>query len=120
MLADKRGVLVPFRDPVALAEQVINLLGNEAERHAMRKRAYMFGRAMIWYEVAKRYMQSFERARAERRNYVPPGFSAKTLDKYPSELPPLKSDHLRAMTDETGILQHALFTGRTILMDTLR
>jgi hypothetical protein len=76
----------------------------------MRKRAYMFGRAMIWSEVAKRYMESFERARAERRHYIPPGFIAKALDKYPSELPPLKIDHLRAMTDETGILQHALFT----------
>jgi glycosyltransferase involved in cell wall biosynthesis len=110
MLADKRGVLVPFRDPAALAEKVMDLLSNEAERHAMRKRAYMFGRAMVWSEVAKRYMESFERARAERRHYVPPGFSAKTLDKYPSELPPLRSDHLRAMTDETGILQHAIFT----------
>ena len=110
MLADKRGVLTPFRDPAALAEHVMNLLGNEAERHAMRKRAYMFGRAMIWSEVAKRYMESFERARAERRHYIPPGFIAKALDKYPSELPPLKMDHLRAMTDETGILQHALFT----------
>jgi glycosyltransferase involved in cell wall biosynthesis len=110
MLADKRGVLVPFRDPSALAEQVMNLLGNEAELHAMRKRAYMFGRAMIWSEVAKRYMESFERARTERRHYISPGFIAKALDKYPSELPPLQLDHLRAMTDETGILQHALFT----------
>ena len=109
MLADKRGVLVPFRDPEALAKQVMNLLGNESERHAMRKRAYMFGRSMIWSEVAKRYMESFKRARAERRHYIPPGFIAKALDKYPSELPPLKTDHLRVMTDETGILQHALF-----------
>lgn len=110
MLADKRGVLVPFRDPTSLAEQVMSLLANEAERHAMRKRAYMFGRSMIWSEVAKRYMESFERARAERRHYVLPGLMAKALDKYPGELPPLKWDHLRALTDETGILQHALFT----------
>jgi glycosyltransferase involved in cell wall biosynthesis len=110
ILADKRGMLFPFRDPEALAEQVIALLGNEAERHAMRKRAYLFGRAMIWSEVAKRYMESFERAREEKRHYIPPGFIAKTLDRYPSELPPLKLDHLRGMTDETGILQHALFT----------
>ena len=110
MLADKRGLLVPFRDPAALAEKVMNLLGNEAERHAMRKRAYMFGRTMIWSEVAKSYMESFERARAERRHYIPPGFIAKALDKYPSELPPLQLDHLQVMTDETGILQHALFT----------
>jgi len=109
ILSDGRGMLVPFRDHEALAEQVINLLDNEAERHAMRKRAYMFGRAMIWSEVAQRYMESFERARAERRHYIPPGFIAKALDKYPGELPPLKLDHLRNMTDETGMLQHALF-----------
>ena len=110
VLADGRGVLVPFRDPDALAEQVIKLLDNEAERHAMRKRAYIFGRSMIWSEIAQRYMESFQRARVERRHYIPPGFIAKALDKYPGELPPLKLDHLDHLTDYTGILQHSLFT----------
>lgn len=109
MLDERRGILVPFRDPHALAEQVMWLLENEAERHAMRKRAYLYGRAMIWSEVAKGYMETFERARSERRHYVMPGLMAKALDKYPSELPPLKWDHIRTMTDETGILQHAQF-----------
>ena len=110
MLTEGRGLLVPFRDSAAMAEQVINLLNNEAERHAMRKRAYMFGRAMIWREVAQRYMESFERARTERRHYIPAGFISKALDKYPGELPPLKLDHLEHLTDYTGIFQHALFT----------
>ena len=110
MLAEERGALVPFRDPAVLAEQVIDLLDNEAKRHAMRKRAYLYGRAMIWPQVARRYMESFDRARAERRNFIPSGFTAKALDKRPGELPPLKLDHLRRMTDETGMLQHALFT----------
>lgn len=110
VLSDGRGVLFPFRDSSALAEQVINLLENEAERHAMRKRAYKFGRAMIWSEVAKRYMESFKRARAERRHYVPPNFSVKALDKHPWELPLIKLDHLKKMTDDTGMFQHALFT----------
>jgi glycosyltransferase involved in cell wall biosynthesis len=110
MLSDGRGVLVPFRDHDALAKQVINLLDNEAERHAMRKRAYMFGRAMIWSRVAQRYMESFERARSERRHYIPPGFTAKVLDKHNGELPPLKLDHFDHLTDYTGIFQHALFT----------
>ena len=109
MLMDGRGVLVPFNDPEALAKQVINLLHNEAERHAIRKRAYLFGRSMIWSEVAQRYMECFERARAERRHYISQGFTAKALDKYPGELPPLKLDHLQNMTDETGMFQHALF-----------
>jgi glycosyltransferase involved in cell wall biosynthesis len=110
ILADGRGVLFPFRDSNALAKQVINLLDNESERHSMRKRAYMYGRAMIWSEVAQRYMESFERARVERRHFIPSGLISKSLDKYPGELPPLKLDHLKHMTDYTGMLQHALFT----------
>jgi len=110
MLAKERGVLVPFGDPETLAKQVINLLDNEAERHAMRKRAYLYGREMIWPQVARRYMETFERARAERRHFEPPALTVKALDKDSGELPSIKLDHLRRMTDETGMLQHALFT----------
>jgi glycosyltransferase involved in cell wall biosynthesis len=110
MLAEERGALVPFHDPAALAEQVIDLLDNETKRHAMRKRAYLFGRAMVWPQVARYYMESFERARAERRHFTPPGFAVKPLDKRPGELPPLKLDHLHLMTDDTGMLHHASFT----------
>jgi glycosyltransferase involved in cell wall biosynthesis len=110
MLAEERGALVPFRDPAALAKQVIDLLDNEAKRHGMRKRAYLLGREMIWPQVARRYMESFQRARAERRHFTPPGFVVKALDKRPVELPPLKLDHLRRMTDDTGMFQHAIFT----------
>ncbi|MFH2049408.1 MAG: glycosyltransferase family 4 protein, partial [bacterium] len=110
MLAEERGVLVPFRDSLALSQKVIDLLNDETRRNAMRKRAYMFGRDMIWSQVARQYRETFERARAERRHFSSPGFTVKALDKYPGELPPLKLDHLRNMTDETGILQHAIFT----------
>ncbi len=110
MLAEERGVLVPFHDPDALAAQVNALLDNEAMRHAMRKRAYLFGRSMIWPQVVERYRESFERARSERRNFTAPGFTAKSLDNSFGELPPLKLDHLRRLTDETGMLQHAVFT----------
>jgi glycosyltransferase involved in cell wall biosynthesis len=110
MLADERGALVPFNDPQALADQVIDLLGNESKRHAMRKRAYLFGRDMIWPQVARRYMTTFERARSERHHFAQADFAVKPLDKRAWELPPLKLDHLRHLTDNTGILQHAIFT----------
>ncbi len=109
MLADERGALVPFHDAAALAAQVVDLLDDESKRHAMRKRAYLFGRAMVWQQVAHRYMESFNRARLERRHFMPPGFAARALDKYPGELPPLKLDHLHHMTDSTGMIQHATF-----------
>jgi hypothetical protein len=101
---------VPFRDPQALANQVIDLLANESKRHSMRKRAYLFGRDMIWPQVASCYMQTFERARAERHHFAQADFAVKPLDKRSWELPPLKLDHLHHLTDDTGILQHATFT----------
>lgn len=110
MLADDRGVLVPFRDPAALAEQVNDLLDNDAKRHAMRKRAYLFGREMIWPKVARRYMEVFERARAQRLRNMPYTATIKAPKKRAGELPLVKLDHLLHMTDETGMLQHAVFT----------
>ena len=107
-------MLVPFCDPAALAEQVIDLLDNESKRHAMRKRAYLFGRDMVWPQVAQRYMESFARARAERRHAAIP-FAVKPLDRRPIQLPPLRLDHLRRMTDDTGLLQHCLlYTSRCV------
>lgn len=110
MLSEERGVLVPFRNPVALAGEINDLLDNESKRHAMRKKAYLSGRDMVWPEVAQRYMETFERARAGRRHGASASYAVKPLDRRPLELPPLKLDHLRRMTDDTGLLQHALFS----------
>jgi glycosyltransferase involved in cell wall biosynthesis len=109
LLADGRGIIVPFGDAESIATEVCNLLDNDAERHAMRKRAYLKGREMIWPTVASLYMKSFERAREERLRSPRVTFVAKTLDRSPVELPPIKIDHLERLTDATGILQHAIF-----------
>jgi glycosyltransferase involved in cell wall biosynthesis len=109
MLAEGRGMLVPFQDPAAIAERVLELLDNEAERHAMRKRAYLLGREMIWPRVSERYMATFERARDEHRTSTRALQAIEPLHARSSELPPLRLDHLRRMTDDTGMLQHAVF-----------
>lgn len=110
LLADDRGLLVPFRDPDAIAEQINCLLDNEAERHAMRKRGYLYGRGMIWSHVACLYQESFARAIHDRLSLPRPAFYARTLDQNLDELPCLKLDHLQRLTDGTGLLQHATFT----------
>ncbi|MCK6624286.1 MAG: glycosyltransferase family 4 protein [Anaerolineae bacterium] len=110
LLAEGRGRLVPFGDPQAIARQVIDLLDNETERHAMRKRAYTFGREMIWPNVAHCYIESFERARQERRLHPRPAFVVGRLAESQDDLPALKLDHLLRLTDDTGLLQHAIFT----------
>jgi glycosyltransferase involved in cell wall biosynthesis len=109
LLDQQRGVLVPFNDQNAIAEQTIRLLENEAERHAMRKRAYLYSRNMVWKSVAQDYMRSFQRARAERM------WNSRVVSTNPARatgvdsLPPLRLNHLARMTDDTGMLQHAVF-----------
>lgn len=109
LLADDCGALVPFNDPPAIAERVSALLDNDSARHAMRKRAYLRGREMIWPEVARLYARSFEQAQARHERRAGPAGVFVTLDERPRELPLLKLDHLRRLTDDTGILQHAVF-----------
>lgn len=110
LLADGRGVLVPFRTPDALAESVLELLDDEPKRQAMRKRAYLYARDMVWQKVACRYMESFERARAEHMHQHRFVHAVKTLEERPRDLPLLNLNHLQRMTDDTGMLQHAVFT----------
>ena len=110
LLADGRGVLVPFGDAKAIAREVIALLRDDTHRHAMRKNAYKLGREMVWSNTARLYMRSFERARTEGAVWSRKSFAVKTLDQAPRELPDLRLDHLSRMTDSTGMFQHALFT----------
>jgi glycosyltransferase involved in cell wall biosynthesis len=110
LLADERGVLVPFADPAAIAREVTSLLRDDTRRHAMRKNAYKLGREMIWSNVARLYMHCFERARLEGAVLSRKSFAIKTLDQQVRELPRLRLDHLSRMTDSTGLFQHAIFT----------
>lgn len=110
LLAEERGVLVPFGDTKAIAREVTGLLRDETRRTALRKNAYKLGREMVWSNVARLYMRSFELARLERAVLSRKSFATKTLDQQPRELPTLKLDHLSRMTDSTGLFQHAIFT----------
>src|ERR1700704_3280757 len=63
LLADGRGVLVPFGDAAAIGSEIAELLPDAARRQAMRKRAYTVSRTMTWQRTAERYMSTFENAR---------------------------------------------------------
>ncbi len=110
LLDDRRGALVPFQNPDAIAQKTIELLDTPATRHAMRKRAYLFARDMVWKRVAQGYMESFARVRSDRMENPRVQFSARMTHKSLDQLPELKRDHLNRMTDDTGMLQHAIFT----------
>src|SRR5579859_4984973 len=110
LLDDRRGALVPFQNPDAIAHKTVELLDTPAIRHGMRKRAYLFAREMVWKRVAQGYMESFARVRRDRMESPKVQFSARMIEKSLDRLPELKLNQLNQMTDDTGILQHAIFT----------
>jgi glycosyltransferase involved in cell wall biosynthesis len=109
LLDEERGILVPFDNPQAIAEKTIELLDNGTARHAMRKRAYLYARDMVWDRVAQQYMGSFERVYNERLRKPRATFPAQNTEKVLDRLPAVRLDHLHRMTDYTGILEHAVF-----------
>ena len=112
MLADNRGVIVPFKNPDAIAKQIIDLLDNDVKRNTIRKNAYTFCRQAIWKEVARRYLEVFSEVQLQRSQKPRPRYSyienIKSITNF--ELPEMKLDHLNTLTDGTGILQHATYT----------
>jgi len=109
LLDEERGALVPFDDPEAIAAKTVELLDNATARHAMRKRAYLYGRDMVWSRVAQKYMKSFEQIYNERLRNPRATFSARNTEKNLDRLPAIKLDHLYRMTDHTGMVEHAVF-----------
>jgi glycosyltransferase involved in cell wall biosynthesis len=109
LLAEGRGILVPWKDSAAIAREVNGLLDAPAQRAELQQRASTFGRTMGWPVVARRYLNTFERARISHAERLSAGRSARTRARRQTELPHVTLSHVRLMTDDTGILQHALF-----------
>lgn len=59
VLDDERGLLVPWRDPPALAKTVIELLSNPDRKLEIEKRAYQYGRLMTWSHVGSQHLNLF-------------------------------------------------------------
>jgi glycosyltransferase involved in cell wall biosynthesis len=113
MLQDERGILVPFRDSDALSSALRRLLTDVPYRNRLRKNAYDFGRKMIWKNVSREYLELFDeaiRSYSKEKNFVyvleKDIFEKESLQ---IKLPPVHLAHLKFLTDETGILQHALY-----------
>lgn len=109
LLADKRGIIIPFEDPEALSKAADDLLSSEALRNSMRKRAYQFTRPMVWKEVARNYLEIARQA-LDRRLQVPSCYGIELKPQKLETLPEINLHHLNIMTDDTGMLQHASFS----------
>ena len=108
LLADGRGILVPFGDAKAIGTEIAGLLTNDVRRQAMREQAYASSRSMTWERTADRYLDVFEGARR-----VPP---LKVITRQDDNVPvrdvpappQMRLGHFLSMCDDTGLFQHAV------------
>lgn len=108
MLSDGRGILVDFGDVEVLSQSLLSFMSDPDTCQLMRKKAYEFGRQMIWKEVGRHYLKLFndvlepwEIDNAETRLESPIFFH--------TTLPEIKLNHLYLLSDDVGIFQHAKF-----------
>jgi len=109
LLADGRGILVPFNDSTAMAQEINYLLSHEHEREMMRFKGYQYGRSMIWREVSKQHLQLI--SEIKERKFIKT--ESKVVNKYRksfNELPEINLSHIKNMTDDTGLIQHAKYS----------
>jgi glycosyltransferase involved in cell wall biosynthesis len=110
ILANGRGRLVPFRDSESLAKEINDLFSSERKRNTIRKNAYLYGREMVWKEVAERYLRLVGEVFEQKPAFPVELIARDNRSKIIDELPRINLHHFQVLTDNTGILQHAFFT----------
>ena len=108
LLANGRGVLVPFGDAKAIGSEISGLLTNDVRRHDIRKRAYAASRSMTWAQTAKRYLAAFDTAHERARSKLAPPHKSVDAPSKPSVIPEVRIGHFLSLCDNTGLLQHAV------------
>jgi len=106
LLADNRGRLFDFKDHEQLAEHVNELLGNEDILAELKQNAYEYGLHLRWPKTGAEYIKAAKTAVLEH------DFSDKVLKGSivdPEIMPKFSLTHVRRLTDDTGIVQHAKY-----------
>jgi hypothetical protein len=100
MLASGAGLLVPFRDPEALADAVCSYIEQPDTLEAARSEAQQIGSRLAWPAVA----EATGRVLQEAAELAPQRRPAGVADLH---LTSLRTDHLLTLADDVGIVQHA-------------
>ncbi|MGO9114159.1 MAG: glycosyltransferase family 4 protein [Thermoguttaceae bacterium] len=72
VLANGRGLLVPFGESLAMADATLRFLTDPVFQMETRRKAYRYAKPMFWPNVGLRYLDFFTRVSARRTAVVPP------------------------------------------------
>lgn len=105
LLRDGRGMLFEFGDYQSLSKILIGLLDKPIEILALRKKAYDYGRKLIWSEAGKQYVVLI-------LNILKSDKKVKVKEEHiinPMVMPTFSLKHILRLTYNTGIIQHATY-----------
>lgn len=105
LLSNGRGCIFNFNDSEALSGILINLLENPDQLKELRNKAYEYGQQLTWPRAGNKYQALISETLKEQATQS----NKKESIIDPLLLPPFLLDHVKRMTDDTGIIQHAKF-----------
>ena len=109
LLAEGRGKLVRFGDSKQTAEAIVQILKDNSLFYSLRRKAYDYGRSRTWPKIGQTYWKLFSAKKLPLR--ITAKASPSVTKAIPSiEVPEPSLDHIKRLTDDTGLYQHAKFT----------
>ena len=109
MLGEGRGRLFDVGNSEQLAAQVTELFGDDGLRQEIRQLAYAHTRPMIWRNVAHDYVELCRDVMAERTIFPKQLRFQRAQAVDVESTPELNLAHLRRLSDDVGIFQHATY-----------
>ncbi len=105
LLTEERGRLFDFNNSTELAKTLNQLFDHPGTMKKIQANAYEYGKNIIWPKIGKKYIHlansllAFPKQKLEKKETV--------IDLM--LLPPFSLTHIKRLTDDTGIIQHAKF-----------
>jgi glycosyltransferase involved in cell wall biosynthesis len=105
LLAEGRGRLFNFTASEEVSTILLDLLDHPEQLKKIRSKAYAYGQEITWQKIGARY-NALGRDVLQQKAQQPP---RKETFLDPGAMPPFLLDHIKRLTDDTGIIQHAKF-----------
>ncbi len=105
LLDDGRGKLFDFNDSEQLAQILLELLDHPRKLKRLRNKALVYGRTITWPKSGGKYISLLKQILKVK----PQVLVKRETSIDPLMLPPFSLDHVKRLTDDTGIIQHAKF-----------
>lgn len=105
LLADNRGRLFDFKDANGLAETIIDLLDHPDKLAELKHNAYQYGLHLRWPVIGKQFIEVLDEA--INKPVLLEVDDRRIID--PDSIPTFSLTHVKRLTDDTGIVQHAKY-----------